>query len=318
MKKMLLIVMPFGNSVQWNAPTRRGKIHRFCNPKGIVSSSPGLRGTSYPGSLSASLFNPNRVVSGFDLRAATPLGSWAWIAFPRVAHASQPWALRRNLFGNLLRNFRKALWLIGCLAVAAASLADGAKPLYENNFENAQVSKVPDDFLVLDGGFAVRQDGDNKFLELPGAPLDTFGALFGPTEKDGVAVSARVHGGGKGRRFPTFAVGLNGVAGYRLQVSPGKKALELYRGDTVKASVPFEWASDKWTHLRLQVRKIKDGQWKIEGKAWTQDASEPAWLISFDETEAPPAGRAAVWGCPYSGTPIRFDDLSVVLVAEKN
>ena len=26
------------------------RIQRFCNPKGIVSSSPGLRGTSYPGS----------------------------------------------------------------------------------------------------------------------------------------------------------------------------------------------------------------------------------------------------------------------------
>ncbi|MBI3416531.1 MAG: hypothetical protein HY043_14645, partial [Verrucomicrobia bacterium] len=200
----------------------------------------------------------------------------------------------------------KKFCLIGmsCFVVAVALGADATKPLYENNFEKTEVGKMLDDFLVLDGSFAVRQEGDNKFLELPGAPLDTFGALFGPTEKDGLVVSARVLGVGKGRRFPTFAVGLNGVAGYRLQVSPGKKALELYKGDAVKTSVPFDWTSDKWTRLRLQVRKIKDGVWKIEGKAWTQEASEPAWLISFNETEAAPAGRASVWGCPYSGTPI--------------
>lgn len=214
----------------------------------------------------------------------------------------------------------KKFLLIGmsCLAVGAVFGADGVKPLYENNFEKAEVGKVPEEFLVLDGGFAVRQDSNNKFLELPGAPLDTFGALFGPTEKEGWSVSARAHGVGKGRRFPTFAVGLNGVAGYKLQVSPGKKMLELYKGDVVKASVPFDWASDKWTRLRLQIRKVKDGAWKIEGKAWTQDAAEPAWQISFDETEAPPAGRAAVWGCPYSGTPIWFDDLAVVQVTEKS
>lgn len=214
----------------------------------------------------------------------------------------------------------KKYWLLGfgSFALAVTLAAQSAKPLYENNFEKTEAGKVPEEFLVLDGGFVVKQEGDNKFFELPGAPLDTFGALFGPTEKEGTAVSARVHGVGKGRRFPTFAVGLNGVAGYRLQVSPGKKALELYRGDTVKTSVPFDWASDKWTRLRLQVRKIKDGAWKIEGKAWTQDTKEPAWLISIDETEAPPAGRAAVWGCPYSGTPIRFDDLVVFPVAEKN
>jgi hypothetical protein len=35
---------------------------RLANPKGIVSSSPGLRGTSYPGFLSEKLINPNGVV----------------------------------------------------------------------------------------------------------------------------------------------------------------------------------------------------------------------------------------------------------------
>jgi len=192
------------------------------------------------------------------------------------------------------------------------AFAQQAKLLYENDFEKAVLDKVPDDFLVLDGQFAVKEEGDNKFLELPGAPLDTFGLLFGPTEKEDTAVSARIFGTGKGRRYPTFAVGLNGqgTSAYRLQVSPAKKALELFKGDEVKASVPYEWQSGTWARLRLQVRKVKDGQWKVEGKAWTE--KEPSsWLVSFDEREQPVAGKASIWGSPYATTPIRFDDFKV-------
>src|SRR5213592_4654904 len=99
---------------------------------------------------------------------------------------------------------------LAMVALAASLLAQDEKRLYQNNFEKAELNSVPDDFLVLDGQFAVREDGGNGFLELPGAPLDTFGVLFGPTEKEGNAVSARIFGTGQGRRFPTFAVGLNG------------------------------------------------------------------------------------------------------------
>src|SRR5438046_3178588 len=174
------------------------------------------------------------------------------------------------------------------------AFAQQGKAIYENDFEKSALDKVPDDFLLLDGQFAVKEEGGNKFLELPGAPLDTFGLLFGPTEKEGTAVSARIFGTGKGRRYPTFAVGLNGQgsSAYRLQVSPAKKALELFKGDEVKATVPYEWQSGAWAWLRLQVRKVKDGQWKVEGKAWA-DKEPPAWLVSFDEKEQPVAGKAS-------------------------
>src|ERR1051325_6506786 len=135
--------------------------------------------------------------------------------------------------------------------LACCAFAQEAKPVYENDFEQAPVDKVPDDFLVLDGQFAVKEEGGNKFLELPGAPVDAFGVLFGPTEKEGAAVSARILGTGKGRRYPAFGVGLNGQgsAAYRLQVSPAKKALELFKGDEVKSTVPYEWKSGAWTRL---------------------------------------------------------------------
>ena len=124
--------------------------------------------------------------------------------------------------------------------------------------------------------------------------------------------SVRIFGTLKGRRFPAFGAGLNGVGGFRLMVSPAKKAIELFKGDDVKASAPFEWQNGVWTKLKLQLRKVKDGEWKVEAKAWAESAKEPeAWMIALDEKEETPAGRPSIWGNPFSGTAIRFDDLVV-------
>jgi hypothetical protein len=184
--------------------------------------------------------------------------------------------------------------------------------LYQNDFEKAAIGKVPDEFLVLDGGFAVKEDGGNKFLELPGAPLDSFGVLFGPTEKENVAVSARIFGTAKGRRMPAFAVALGGVGGYKLQISPAKKALELYKGDNLKKSVDYDWKSGQWATLYLQIVKAKEGEWIVQGKAWKEGAPIPAnWIIELTESEQPPPGRPAVLCRPYATTTIRFDDLKV-------
>jgi hypothetical protein len=191
------------------------------------------------------------------------------------------------------------------------ALAEGAaKTLYENNFEKANVDKVPEDFLVLDGDFTVKESEGNKYLELPGAPLDTFGVLFGPTTNAGVCLSARIYGTAKGRRFPQFGVGLDGQNGYKLKVSPAKDAVEIYKGDDSVASVPFHWKPGTWTMFKLQIRQTDGPAWKIEGKVWPQTEVEPtAWTITLDETASPHPGRPSIWGSPVSGTPIRFDDL---------
>ena len=202
-----------------------------------------------------------------------------------------------------------AIFGLGLTALAQS------KALYENNFEKVEVGTVPQDFLVLDGGFLVKEENCNKFLELPGAPLDSFAVQFGPAEADNVAVSARIKSTARGRRYPTFGIGLNGVAGYKLQVTPGKKMLELYKDQEVKELMPYGWKSGQWTKFRFQVRKVKEGQWKVEGKVWVEGSSEPAtWMIAADEKEAPAAGRASVFGSPFSGTPIQFDDLDVSAV----
>ena len=213
----------------------------------------------------------------------------------------------------------KKVLLTGLVSCSLLVLADeAAKVLYSNNFEKTEAGKLPDELMVLGGDFVVKSEGTNKFLELPGAPLDSFGVQFGPTEKENVSVGARIFGTMKGRRAPTFGVGLGGVSGWKLQVSPAKKTLELLKDQDLKASVAFEWKSGEWTHLRLQIRKVKDGEWKVEGKAWLQAATEPKeWTISAAEKEESIAGKASVLGSPFAGTPIGFDDLRVENVAGK-
>jgi len=221
------------------------------------------------------------------------------------------------LTGRVSQQPAKPFIALLCLAFCLLSFGTACSPvraaaLYENNFENAEIGKVPDDFLVLEGGFAVKQEEGNKLLELPGAPLDSFAALFGPTESSNLVVSASINGTGKGRRYPTFGVGLNGVAGYKLQVSPAKSVLEIYRDQAAKATVSFEWKSGEWTLMKLQLRSPKAGEWRVEGKAWPKGSPEPAgWMISFDDKEPPPSGRPSVFGSPFSGLPIKFDDLVV-------
>ena len=204
--------------------------------------------------------------------------------------------------------------LLVILLSGMSVLAHGATQtnLYENNFERAELQKLPEDMMLMGGGFAVAEEGGNKFLELPGAPLETFGVLFGPTETNGIGVTARVFGTSKGRRAPSFGIGFNGVGGYKLQVSPAKKLIELYRGEELLTSAPWLWESGSWTMLRLQSGITKSGELSVQGKAWKHGTAEPpAWTISYIDKAEAPAGRPSLWGAPYSDTPIRFDDLKV-------
>ena len=72
------------------------------------------------------------------------------------------------------RMWKLAMSVVTGISFAAAALA--VEPLYFTDFEKAEVDKVPDDMLVLDGGFGVKQADGNKVLELapgtrtPGCP----------------------------------------------------------------------------------------------------------------------------------------------------
>lgn len=211
----------------------------------------------------------------------------------------------------------KKLFLLIWAIALTASATD--VPLYHNDFEKAEAGKLPDGFMVMQGEFAVKDLGTNKVLELPGAPVDSFSVLFGPVTNANVAVEVRVSGTAKGRRMPTFGVGLGGVAGYKLQIAPGKKAVDVILGDgeqqVIVASAPFNWESGVWTQCKLQIRKTGDGAWRVEAKAWKAGDVEPKeWLITFEAKEEPISGQASVLGSPFSGTPVWFDDLKVTRV----
>jgi hypothetical protein len=204
---------------------------------------------------------------------------------------------------------RYILILFSSAILIAGLHAQNTPVLYENQFDKSD--KFPDDILVLDGIFEIKEEAGNKFAELPGAPLDTYGFMFGPSQKENIEVTARIFGTGKGRRFPTFAVGLNGVGGYKLQVSPAKKLVELYKGDEVKQSSPLEWKSGAWTFLKLTLRKSGETEWKLQGYVWNDAPAPKDPALTWVEKDQPSAGKPSVWGSPYAGTPLRFDDLLV-------
>jgi hypothetical protein len=201
----------------------------------------------------------------------------------------------------------------GTMLRGEAPAQETPEVLFREDFQSVQPGDIPDEFLVLDGLFEVVEQDGQRWLELPGAPLETFGVLFGPNESSGVEVRARIRGTREGRKFPTFMVGLNGVRGFKLRVAPSKNALELLRDEEVLERVPFRWTSGEWTSVRLQVLPGEKGV-RLLAKAW-QGADEPdAWMVTAGLDGTFPRGKAGVWGLPFSGTPIQFDDLAYVRV----
>jgi hypothetical protein len=190
--------------------------------------------------------------------------------------------------------------------------ADAPSPIaYSNDFEKAEIGKVPDEFMVLDGPFAVRQVDGNKCLELAGDPIGAFGALFGPAGITGSEVSARIWAAPTGKRFPEFGIGANDAGGYKLMLLPGQHKLELRKGDAAAGTSNFEWSPSSWTCFKLRIAQVNQS-WIVQGKAWKQGQAEPTeWPLTVHDPEAPSPGRASIWGNDYSERPIRFDDLRV-------
>ena len=190
---------------------------------------------------------------------------------------------------------------------------DPAKPVYANDLEKEDIGFEPLDFLILEGDFKVKQEEGNRVLELPGSPIGRFGLLLGPTQQDGLEIRARVRSASKGRLAPSFGVGLNGVGGYKLLCSPNRSEIELKKGGVVVEAKPLRWwKSGAWTEFRLRIVKLKDGDWRIQGRLWESGIKEPnQWQLEFTEKEEPPNGRPAIWGTPFSDLPIVYDDLKV-------
>lgn len=185
------------------------------------------------------------------------------------------------------------------------------KYLYLENFEEIDVDDYPLDFLVLDGYFAVVESDGGRVLELPATPLNSFGAIFGPTQNSDLYIQAEFKSDRRGRVGPRFGVGLCGVNGYKLRITPNKRALELYDGEDVVQEVPFRWKSNEWATIHLQIRQTEESKWIVEGKAWQGEDVPEEWMISFETEEEPNNGKPSIWGTPYSEKPIWFDNIII-------
>ena len=202
-------------------------------------------------------------------------------------------------------------------ALCLPALADDEKSAeFKQDFEKVEVGKVPDKVMEIEGTFEVVEEEGKKFLRVGVEPLAENGIVMGPSMKGGGTIEAKIRAFKKRRSYPRFAIGLHGISGYRLRVVPSSKQVELLKNEEVVAKKAFEWKADTWTHLKLEIKK--DGEsWAIRGWVWPvadgDEGKQPkeASIIHTDK-EVPGQGKGSLWGSPYSGRPIDFDDVKVV------
>jgi hypothetical protein len=201
-----------------------------------------------------------------------------------------------------------SLLLLGAMEAEKPTTVSGA---YRNSFVNAAGRNLPEDLTVLAGSFTVQDADGNGVLELAGEPLNSFGALFGPPDETATSASAKIRASSVGRRYPEFGLGLSDANGYKLWVMPGKKTVQLRHGADVKATAAYTtWVSGRSVSLTLEIRQVGGGGWRVQGSVSpTEATSDQITLIRYTEQQAPVQGRASIWGTPYSGKSLQFDDL---------
>lgn len=220
-----------------------------------------------------------------------------------------------------IRTLFPAFALGALAALSSESIqAEESKVVYAVDFESTEIGDKPNGFFLLQGAYATQRFGENQVFELPGSPLGTMGAVYGPNLGKNTLLQARAHATKQGRRVPTFGIGVNGLGGYRLLVAGSKRRLELRLNTEVVAEIPYRWkGSDEWTHFKLEIRTNEEGHGIARGKVWIEGEEEPDWMIVYESDEAPLSGKSSIWGEPFSETPIRFDDLiASSLSPEKN
>ena len=194
---------------------------------------------------------------------------------------------------------------------------DAAKPAEKAtttlDFDKLDPGTPPEEVaFVIDGDFEVVEQGENRVLEIAAAPLVESGALVGANLEGDVEISAKVLATKKGRSYPRFGIGTHGMSGYRLRIVPARKVIELVYREASVVDVPFAWESDKWVHLKLSVTRGEGDEWMISGKAWPEGEKEPAEAtLERKDEELRGKGKSSIWGTPYSGTVISFDDVVV-------
>lgn len=175
----------------------------------------------------------------------------------------------------------------------------------------------PKDVFVVDGTIRVAKKDGNSAIMIDPSPIVDANAQLGDSSNGTSSIEARFYASKKGRSYPRFGVSVHGMSGYRLILNCAKKEVELIKSDAVVASAPFPWATDTWTHLKVEARQHDGKKWTVFAKAWAADAKEPADpLITHDDDTIKGLGKAAVWGTPFSEMPIYIDDVKVEVTSK--
>ena len=204
---------------------------------------------------------------------------------------------------------RMVVFLLGLTSVVLSG-----EIVFENRFERDGETDGLDPFFVLSGNFSIQDFENRRCLELSAAPLGEHGLLFGPRKSGRIRVSTSVFAESKGRRRSDFGFGAFGVGGFRCVVSGAKQRLFLFRGKALLAEVTFSSQGGQWLRGILECEPGGDGRWLVRAKIWPESKREPNdWNVEASQVEAPPRGRATLWGIPFAERPIRFDDLTVEL-----
>jgi len=209
-----------------------------------------------------------------------------------------------------MKNFLMIVFVLVMVSSYTAAQEDGGK--VEFTFEKMEVGKELDGALSIDGEFLVAELDGGKVLELSPVPLVECGLVLGLSLKGEGQITAKIRAGKKRRSTPRFGVGLHGISGYRLRVVPAQKQLELLRNEEVVKTATYDWQSGSWVTVRLVVTKVSDNKWGVSAKVWAGGEKEPELpALAIETTEAPGNGKASIWGTPYSGLPIYYDDIQI-------
>jgi hypothetical protein len=199
------------------------------------------------------------------------------------------------------------------LPLLAQDPAPAAPEAIKEDFQKLNLGALPDELMVVDGAFSIVADGENKLLEIGTEPLTEGAVLLGKSIKNGGTMKAKIKASSKRRSFPRFGVGLGGTSGFRLRVTPADKAVEIVKEDERVAKADFAWKSDAWCWVELKVTLSETkGSWIVEGRVWEDGQPRPeAPSVTTTSTNAPPNGKASLWGAPFSLVPIQFDEVEV-------
>ena len=205
-----------------------------------------------------------------------------------------------------------------CLGAISGGESGAVAAGQKFDFQELAPGPLPEEgygVVDLEAKFLVAESGGQKYLELSPLPLVDGGLLLGKSIVGPCTITARIEATGKKRSHPRFGVALHGMNGPRLRMVPARKQLELvYSRDTeetVATADMTEWVSGKWCWMELSIAAAEGGS-LLEGRLWMEGSTRPEKpQIRYQATTPPGQGKPSIWGAPYSGLPVRFDDIII-------